>query len=593
METADLSNLNEFKAKYLADENVQVRLKAIRKLISHSKVLGPDRTCEEIIPILEEQERKDEEAILSLIGTEIESTLLNFLGKEDLTYVLLQILQDLCVFELDEDTPISERSVIKALQKIELVFPPHILINDLFPLIKKLSEETMTHARAGSVFLIPTAYERSPLIKRKELKDILIALSGDTSSVVRKSVAAVIGTIAQIAGPEVTKSDFLSILYTLARDPAVNVRAASVDSVTAVAGLFGSVEAGKLFAEQEYKFMIDPSWLVRQKTVKNAPDMARIFSSTAEDNNCLIEFLGTFLYVMEADAELDVRAAATSALLPISRGLDPYVINGYITPVVARMVADPSIEVLTNIAAAAPVLATLIPKESALEFTNDTVCHLLGESSVPVLLAVLGGIPELLPMVGAAPVTAAVMRLADSKEWRVKRSVIALLPTLIAYFDLERFKEKVAVLIACWLNDSNYSIREFTLRNLGFYKNVFGQDWLIENIIPTLLSFSTHNNYLFRVNTLYGVSSLSKVLPTSVVTNTFLPIVLRMSQDSVPNIRFNVAKTLQAMVPFLDPAVVESRVIPVLERLVKDKDMDVRNYASKCMEVSKKKTAMI
>lgn len=297
---------------------------------------------------------------------------------------------------------------------------------------------------------------------------------------------------------------------------------------------------------------------------------------------------------MEADTELDVRAAAIESLLAFARCLDPETILMYIIPVIGRMaVSDPSPLVLTNIALVAPTLSTLIPKVYTYEFVTTTICHLLGESHVSVLLAVLAGLPEIFPVVGAAPVAGAVMRLADSQQWRVRRAVIGLLPTLVAYLDTERYKDKIAALIGCWLNDSNYSIREFVLENIGAYKTLFGQEWMIENIVPMLLSFSTHSNYLFRVNTLYGISSLAKVLPPNVVLNTFIPIVLRMAQDSVPNIRFNVAKTLQAMVPYLDPAVVEARVIPVLEKLIKDKDNDVKHFAAKCLEVSKKKTAMI
>ncbi len=593
METADLSNLNEFKTKYLADEDVQVRLRAVRKLISHSKVLGCDRTCEEIIPILEEQERKDEEAVLNLISNEIENTILSLLNKEDLSYFVLAILQDLLLFELDEDTPFQQRSVIKAFQRIERVFPTDILVNDFLPLIKKFSEEKNVTARAASAFLIPIAYERFPLIRRKDLKDIFAQLAKDESTAVRKSAAGVIGTISKIAGPEAARADFLDTLYALAADPAVGVRSAAAESAVAVAGLFGGAEAGELFAVLEYNFLIDPACSVRQTAVKNAPELIKILNNTT-DKHYLIEFLGTFIYVMEADTELDVRAAAIESLLAFARCLDSDYILGYIIPVIGRMaVSDPSPMVLTKIALAAPTLSTLIPKVYTYEFVTTTICHLLGESHVSVLLAILAGLPEIFPVVGAAPVAGAVMRLADSQQWRVRRAVIAILPTIVAYLDSERYKDKVAALIGCWLNDSNYSIREFVLTNIGAYKTLFGQDWIVENIVPMLLSFSTHSNYLFRVNTLYGIRSLAKVLPANVVLNTFIPIVLRMSQDSVPNIKFNVAKTLQAMVPYLDPAVIEARVIPVLEKLVKDKDPDVKYYATKCLEFSKKKTAMI
>jgi len=144
------------------------------------------------------------------------------------------------------------------------------------------------------------------------------------------------------------------------------------------------------------------------------------------------------------------------------------------------------------------------------------------------------------------------------------------------------FSEKLSSLCVAWLGDDISSIRQAAANNLKELTKLFGTDWAVEYLIPSVASIRNHPSYLRRVVALQACALMATEMEPETVRTDLLPMVLDMTTDTVPNIRFNVAKALQKIAPVAGPTVIETQIRPVINLLVDDLDTDVRFFAVKC-----------
>jgi len=118
------------------------------------------------------------------------------------------------------------------------------------------------------------------------------------------------------------------------------------------------------------------------------------------------------------------------------------------------------------------------------------------------------------------------------------------LPRLAKQLGESFFNDRLLPICITWLNDSIFSIREASLKNLYELTVIFGSAWTVNKILPKLLSLHVETNYLHRLTPLFGIATLATTLPPEVIRKHILPVIATLAQDSIPNIRMNVAKTI-------------------------------------------------
>ena len=158
------------------------------------------------------------------------------------------------------------------------------------------------------------------------------------------------------------------------------------------------------------------------------------------------------------------------------------------------------------------------------------------------------------------------------------------IPLLAKQLGQEFFNDQMIKLCVGWLGDNISTIRKSAAENLKELTNIFGAEWAIDHLIPSLGDIKRHQSYLRRLTAVQAFIAMSTVMEPDVATTEILPIVLLMATDNVANVRFNVAQGLRSMAPICGQAATDTQIRPILAMLVDDPDRDVRFFASKTIE---------
>lgn len=167
---------------------------------------------------------------------------------------------------------------------------------------------------------------------------------------------------------------------------------------------------------------------------------------------------------------------------------------------------------------------------------------------------------------------------------RIRFAIIKHIPLLAEQLGKDFFSEKLASLCVGWLGDDIATIRTAAASNLRDLTKLFGDQWAIEYILPSIEEIRFHTSYLRRLTALNACALMMTVMEPAVATTELLPLVLEMSTDAVANIRFNVAKGLQQTAPILGNHVYSTQIEPILGELVDDPDRDVRYFSKEIVK---------
>lgn len=98
------------------------------------------------------------------------------------------------------------------------------------------------------------------------------------------------------------------------------------------------------------------------------------------------------------------------------------------------------------------------------------------------------------------------VQLAGDKQWRVRLAIIDYIPLLALQLSVKFFDEKLSTLCMSWLDNTVFSIREASAKNLKKLTEVFGIEWAMTTIVPKVLQMGSHPNYLYRMTTCFAIT---------------------------------------------------------------------------------------
>jgi serine/threonine-protein phosphatase 2A regulatory subunit A len=234
-------------------------------------------------------------------------------------------------------------------------------------------------------------------------------------------------------------------------------------------------------------------------------------------------------------------------------------------------------------------LAPVLGKDATISHLVPPVLLLLRDAASEVRLNLISSLSALNEVIGvdllSQSLLPAILDLAQDGKWRIRLAIIKHIPLLAKQLGIDFFSDKLASLCVGWLGDDIASIRTAAAQNLRDLTALFGTEWAIEYILPSIEEIRHHQSYLRRLTAVQACALMSAQMEAATVTLELLPLVLEMSTDLVANIRFNVAKALEQIATVCGPQVYGTQVRPVLEVLLEDQDRDVRFFANKTFKV--------
>eukprot|EP00053_Salpingoeca_punica_P008543 m.76559 g.76559 ORF g.76559 m.76559 type:complete len:581 (+) comp14642_c0_seq1:206-1948(+) len=566
----------------MKDEDLQIRVNAIKRLSTIALALGEDRTRKDLVPYLCNCMEEEDELLLALSEELGKFGLL--VGGPQHSHVLLKPLQTLAQVE---ETLVREKAV-ESLRTVTKDHTAEQLKNHFLPVVRALAAGEWFASRASASSLFDCVYGRVAPDVQAELRALFQQLCHDDTPMVRRAAAQNLGKLALLASAEHIKSDYLPMLTFLLQDDQDTVRLLAVGDILPFARMLPQEDAAQLLIPHLHTASKDRSWRVRFVVAEKWTELQSSLGPNVTKVD-LVPILGRLL----GDQEAEVRTQASFRISDVAVNLPlpdrQVVISTNILPRLAELCVDGSPHVRVAVASAFINTASVLGSEKTLESLVPLYIKLLKDDSPEVRLSVITRLETLQSVIGidniCATIIPEIVFLAEDQQWRVRLALIEQIPALAHNFPVDQFDQKLTGLTLSWLGDSIYAVREAAAFILKSLIEIYGVAWAKKSIIPKIVALGADKTYLSRLTTLLVITTISEVVQRDIATKDLLPIAIALTKDGVPNVRFNAARTLERLIPLLDKSVVTKEIVPALEPLKQDKDIDVQFFSKKALSV--------
>lgn len=608
----------------LRSDDLSSRVAAANKLDSIALALGQQRTREELLPFITDGIDDEDEVLLAVanaLGRMVDSV-----GGPEYAKLLLQPLELLLsIEELSVREAASESALAIAEQLPEASFKV-----EYAEMITRLATKEWFTARISAAGILCSAYPRLKSDQKLQHEHLLLfsQLCRDDTPMVRriaaqylgKMVKRVVGSLGResLAPNGIVVELLIPLFEDLAStDQPDSVRLRTTENCVAFGEVMSEIrKTGPLFQTEIdllrrivpliVATIDDRSWRVRWTAAAKYADVVAAYDELPESMDALVPAYEKLLQ----DPEAEVRTAATFNLahvakckakvptLPSSQSrpstLDSIeqseALGGPRISVAERLVKrvtslteDDSEHVRAALAMVATGLAPVLGKDATITYLVPPVLLLLRDAASEVRLNLISSLSALNEVIGvdllSQSLLPAILDLAQDGKWRIRLAIIQHIPLLAKQLGREFFTEKLSSLCVGWLGDDIASIRRAAAWNLKELTALFGAEWAVENLIPSIVEIQQHKSYLRRLTALQACGLMATEMGLESATVDVLPLILEMATDSVANIRFNVAKELNRVALVCNMSTYHSQIVPVLTMLKDDDDLDVCHYA--------------
>ncbi|RCH89214.1 protein phosphatase 2, regulatory subunit A [Rhizopus azygosporus] len=529
----------------LKNEDVQLRLNAIRNLSTIAMALGPQRTRDELIPFLCEG-IDDEDEVLLAVAEEL-GNFGEYVGGPEYAHFILAPLENLASVE---EVLVRDKAV-DSINNIAKLLNAFQVTHYFLPLLKRLSNAEWFTGRISACGLYAVGYSKCTPEQQSELRTSFAALIQDDTPMVRRAAAKALANFSKELTPEVIINNILPLFLRLTTD----------DQDT-----------------------------VRLLTVEDLVQIAKLCEATS-DAITIEEKLALFLNLIK-DSEGEVKILAIGQAPGFSKLLEKNVVIEKIIPCFKELVIDTNQHVRSAVATNISGFAPILEKEQTIEYLLPLFLQLLKDDFPEVRLNIISNLEDVNQVIGVDSLSQsllpAIVELAEDKQWRVRLAIIQYIPLLASQLGIGFFDDKLLDLCLSWLGDTVFSIRDAATTNLKKLVEIFGYDWAKNTILPRVNEMAHNENYLYRMTTLFALTTMAVSLTPEIIKDNVLPTVVELVNDPIPNVRFNVAKSLEVLAPILkqNPQTAEAvstKINDVLQQLSQDSDVDVKWFAEKAI----------
>ena len=93
------------------------------------------------------------------------------------------------------------------------------------------------------------------------------------------------------------------------------------------------------------------------------------------------------------------------------------------------------------------------------------------------------------------------------------------------------FNEKIASMLLDWLSDKIYAIRDQSMASLNEIGVLFGEDWIVNHVLPKLMTYQNEENYLYRLTPLLAYQKMEPSIGAEAFNEMVVPVLEAMSSD--------------------------------------------------------------
>mmetsp|Transcript_69013 Transcript_69013/g.224993 ORF Transcript_69013/g.224993 Transcript_69013/m.224993 type:complete len:597 (-) Transcript_69013:110-1900(-) len=567
----------------LRNDDVQLRLNAIKSLGTIATALGQERTREELLPFLQEIIDDDDEVLIALAEQLRQG--LEWVGGPQYAYALIGPLEELC--NVEEIT--VRESATESLKILAGHMSSEHISRHFCALISRLATHDWYTSRISVSNLFACALPKVSDTKQEDLLKAYCRLCSDDTPMVRRQAANVLGSVAEVLDDEEMLDELLQAFEKLSQDEQDSVRILAVKNVVAL---------GKLRSASDWHARIlpvlkscaeDKSWRVRYMMADNVKQLCDVFQAKAA--TAVVPFYLRLLSDQEVEVRMiaAARLAAAAAVNPTKEFLDT------LLPSMEKltMPQEHSQHVRASLAGSVLSLAPIFGTKLTVDHLINVFLLLMRDDTPEVRLKLISTLGELSSVVGidvlSQSLLPSIKDLGKDRQWRIRLAVIECMPVLAQYLGEVAFTKELSHLFGVWLVDPVFSVRDAAAANFKRLAEVLGQPWSEAHIVPQLQALLTNKNYLYRISSMLCAGTLAEVVSPPFLEKHHVPMVVKMADDPVPNVRVNVAKTMQVVLRHMPGSSAgKDTLMPALRRLVADSDPDVRFFAQRALDESER-----
>ena len=531
---------------------------------------------QELLPFITDGLDDEDEVVLAVaisLGRMLDSV-----GGVEHAHTLFPLLEILLTVE---ETAVREAAAESCRSIAELIPNDHQhehQHNEYAAMISRLASKEWFTARISAAGLLPAAYPRltDPQQQQKHLEHFR-ALCRDETPMVRRIAAHHVGTMVQnvvrVLGRESLSAEgtVVTIFLPLYEEFASNEQPDSVrlqttencvafgQVLTALLREEGSLRKSELALLQRILPLIvatidDRSWRVRWTAAAKFADVVRAYDQLPDTMDALVPAYEKLLQ----DPEAEVRTAATFNLAHVAQchsaaqvlavnnndnpngggGSDRRVsVAERLVKRVTNLTEDDSEHVRAALAMVATELAPVLGKEYTITYLVPPVLLLLRDAASEVRLNLISSLSALNEVIGvdllSQSLLPAILDLAQDGKWRIRLAIIQHIPLLAKQLGKEFFTEKLSSLCVGWLGDDIASIRQAAAANLKELTALFGTEWAIQHLLPSIVEIRENKSYLRRLTALQACAMMATVMDAQAARSEMLPLVMDMSADVV------------------------------------------------------------
>jgi len=566
----------------LRSDDVHRRLNAVKSLSTIAVALGPQRTCEELLPFLQEECTDDDDEVLYTLAEQLEGGR-DWVGGATNVHALLYPLEQLCSAE---EISVRDRAT-EAIRELARQMPPADSVQHICVLITRLASHEWFTSRMSACSIFAAALSKVTEAKQKD--DLLrnyFRLCSDETAMTRRQAANVLGGIAEVMAGDPVMSEIFQAFEKLSKDEQDSVRILAISNCI----ILGKLNRSPVWQQQVMAVVKacgeDKSWRVRYMVAEHAKALCEVFEVHAKAS-----IVPLFLRLL-SDQEMEVRTIASARIASIAKLNPSKEFLESLMPQMEKLTLPRELSPHVRVSLAGSVLSltSIFGYQLTADYLMGVCLTLIKDESSDVRLKLIRTLGEISSVVGADVVLQsllpAIIELAKDRQWRVRLAVLDSMPELAKSLGEAKFTQELHNLFPTWLVDSVYAVRSSAAGNYKRLCEVFGATWSEAMVVPQLQTMLSHKKYLYRISAIPCVGILAEVVSSSFLEKDLVPMLVKISSDPVPNVRLNVAKTIKNMHKNC-PAnrqCLDSHFRPCLRRLATDEDPDVKFFANSCLQ---------
>jgi serine/threonine-protein phosphatase 2A regulatory subunit A len=364
----------------LKNDDLEVRLNAVRNLPKIAEALGPDRTRTELLPFLSVTVSDSDDDVLVVLAEQL-GGFGQYVGGGSHLVSLFGPLEQLATVE---DSVVREQA-IKALAIVCEGVSSGDIVEHFLPAINRLAAGQWFTTRLAAIMMIPFAASKLTDEPLDQSLALFAKLCDDDTPMVRREAQTQIFKLADKTPKDQLLKHITPKFISLAKDDQDSVRLLSVTNAIEIAKRLSEEEniANKVL-DTMLECAADRSWRVRFMVADKLQEICEAYGTSITEKS----FVGVFTKLV-VDVEPEVRTAAAGNVVAVCSRISPDLVMSEVIPSIKDLVIDPSEHVRVSLSKVIMDLGPICGKENTKLLLVDLFLRLLQDEFSDVRLNII------------------------------------------------------------------------------------------------------------------------------------------------------------------------------------------------------------